>query len=145
MNVFICFRWEFHWSLVRNCRQWKPRKAKSTKDWCSLQKDKTTKSFSRCKLVNPSFFILHSSSYLYLFFALWKHWLFVCVFCFLRAFCFLGVFVLCFFRKQPGLSQRNWNRVSLAAPIKRDSWNRSLSTRLWLVLSWISNDFAHFC
>uniref|UniRef100_A0A7N2KKG4 Uncharacterized protein n=1 Tax=Quercus lobata TaxID=97700 RepID=A0A7N2KKG4_QUELO len=33
------------------------------------------------------------------------------------------------FLKQPGLSQRNWNRVSLAAPIKRDSWNRSLSTR----------------
>ena len=68
----------------------------------------------------------------------------VCL-CFLKAFCYLGVFVLCFFRKQPGLSQRNWNRVSLAAPIKRVSWNQSLSTRLWLVLSWISNDFAHFC
>lgn len=143
MNVFICFRWEFHWSLVRNCRQWKPRKAKSTQDWCSLQKNKTPENLSRCKLVNLSIFI--------------KVVVFICIllcenngclfvfFCFLKAFCFLGVFVLCFFRKQPGSTRRNGNRVSLAAPVKRVSWNRSLSTRLWLVLSWTSNDFAHFC
>ncbi|KAF3956877.1 hypothetical protein ACB098_03G007000 [Castanea mollissima] len=31
--------------------------------------------------------------------------------------------------KQPGSSLRNTNRLSLAAPVKRVSWNRSLSTR----------------
>nr|XP_023914234.1 serine/threonine-protein kinase haspin homolog [Quercus suber]POF08444.1 serine/threonine-protein kinase haspin like [Quercus suber] len=31
--------------------------------------------------------------------------------------------------KQPGSTRRNGNRVSLAAPVKRVSWNRSLSTR----------------
>ena len=140
MNVFICFRWEFHWSLVRNCRQRKPRKAKSTKDWCSLQKDKTTKSFSRCKLVNPSFFI---QVLIFICFLLRENM--GCLFVFSESILLFGCFFLCFFRKQPGSSRKNGNRVSLAPPIKRVSWNRSLSTRLWLVLSWISNDFAHFC
>ena len=139
MNVFIFFRWEFPWSLVKNCRQWKARKAKSTQDWCSLQKDKTPKSLSSCKLVNPSIY----TQVLIFFFFYFVKTLAVCL-CFWKAFCFLDVFVLCFFKKQPGSSLQNGNRVSLAAPIKRVSWN-SLSTRLWLVLSWISNDFAHFC
>lgn len=98
-----------------------------------------------CSIDSVNFVPLQSSfKFLSLFVFCFVKTLAVCL-CFLKAFCFLGVFVLCFFRKQPSSSRRSGNRVSLAAPIKRVSWNWSLSTRLWLVLSWTSNDFAHFC
>ena len=111
MNVFICFRWEFHWSLVRNCRQRKPRKAKSTKDWCSLQKDKTTKSFSRCKLVNPSFFI---QVLIFICFLLREN--IGCLFVFSESILLFGCFFLVLFQEATRFEPEEWEPGEFGTP-----------------------------